>query len=992
MPRAIKAFFNLIFIFLISISAIIVYSENSEDLKTKITSLVQSEIKKSFDVNASIKSLDVKWVGFEPVIQMKNIYMSDEKDRILLEVPNSRIYINAFNSLQNQSVSIDKIVINNTKLDLRYGKNKILLNKKNLSVEPDSVIKTNIPEIILNNSDIRITEISSNQKLLFKAKSLFASYRNNIIKVHSNFIHQASPNPITLVYRGEFKDDKVESKVFISGNSMKIPYSILPNQMQNLKSNKISLRVWLNLLDTKITRASGNISTDRLSMNVGESVLTLENINSDILFVKNNKSETLSLMRMNYVINNEKISNNKIVLSKDDKKNIKIFIRKNGNKVVKEFLPVFGVKKSDFLAQLTSSNIKNIQVHLNNRRSLDYFSLSLVDSSIQLDDKYSLNNINARLYGTLSSGLINIDNLSISQEDRNLLNKVSGKISYISKGKSIYFSSSNFSNDQNYNLSFSGYKTSKLPSIKLAVSSKIAKLVPPLSINLINNVDYDGKVSIKVYYHRGVVFTESVIEDVYINESDTIYLSSPKINLYSSSNFISSNNFNLSVNDMSFKSRIMTRSSSTSHSFILSSTGFFNTDALGTYFDMRKLIQGKTKIKSVMTYDYSKNKISSYVTSDLSGVTLNFIEPFNKISDDKKNFSFRYQHYPHVSYPMSVNLEEHEFKFKNDKGFIYTNISSPIARGFLKIPQDLNSTNTTTGSFEFIDTRFIRSDGVRESTPKINIKSKHVKTSRAVLDNVHIILSPQDDYISIDKLSFNNLNLEMQSSGKWFTDKNEKTEILADIKSDDLGQALTGLGYPGALKGGDLDAKLKAEWQGSLVNFSFSNATGDLNFTIKNGQINELDKGTQAIGQVLGLFSISSIPKRLSLDFSDFFSKGLRFDNLQSNVSLGNGVADTKKMTILGSFGEMRLSGKSNLVNKTHDQTLLFIPDLSSTSLVTGAVLGGPIGAAASIFYDKLLKEFGLDTNKLAGIEYSIKGPWKNPKIRVTQSFKPILN
>ena len=116
MPRAIKAFFNLIFIFLISISAIIVYSENSEDLKTKITSLVQSEIKKSFDVNASIKSLDVKWVGFEPVIQMKNIYMSDEKDRILLEVPNSRIYINAFNSLQNQSVSIDKIVINNTKI------------------------------------------------------------------------------------------------------------------------------------------------------------------------------------------------------------------------------------------------------------------------------------------------------------------------------------------------------------------------------------------------------------------------------------------------------------------------------------------------------------------------------------------------------------------------------------------------------------------------------------------------------------------------------------------------------------------------------------------------------------------------------------------------------------------------------------------------------------------------------------------------------------
>ena len=32
-----------------------------------------------------------------------------------------------------------------------------------------------------------------------------------------------------------------------------------------------------------------------------------------------------------------------------------------------------------------------------------------------------------------------------------------------------------------------------------------------------------------------------------------------------------------------------------------------------------------------------------------------------------------------------------------------------------------------------------------------------------------------------------------------------------------------------------------------LDDFSFSNATGDLNFIIKNGQINELDKRTQAL-------------------------------------------------------------------------------------------------------------------------------------------------
>ena len=78
--------------------------------------------------------------------------------------------------------------------------------------------------------------------------------------------------------------------------------------------------------------------------------------------------------------------------------------------------------------------------------------------------------------------------------------------------------------------------------------------------------------------------------------------------------------------------------------------------------------------------------------------------------------------------------------------------------------------------------------------PKLDIKSKHVKTSKAVLDDVHLILSPTDSYIMIEKLSFNNLHLQMNSSGKWYRGDNEKTEIKADIRSDNLGRALTGLG------------------------------------------------------------------------------------------------------------------------------------------------------------------------------------------------------
>ena len=102
--------------------------------------------------------------------------------------------------------------------------------------------------------------------------------------------------------------------------------------------------------------------------------------------------------------------------------------------------------------------------------------------------------------------------------------------------------------------------------------------------------------------------------------------------------------------------------------------------------------------------------------------------------------------------------------------------------------------------------------------------------------------------------------------------------------------------------------------------------------------------------------------------------------------------AEVNNLVLKGTFGEMRINGSSSLKKRTHDQELIYIPDLSSMSLISGTLLGGPIGAVASIFYDKVLKEMGINTNQLAAVEYSIKGSWDNPEIKVIESFKPIEN
>ena len=146
-------------------------------------------------------------------------------------------------------------------------------------------------------------------------------------------LHFSSQSPITINYEGELLAGVLESQLFISGNSVKVPYHLLPEQMQQIKSNHMSLRVWLNLIDSNLVRASEHIYRHTKYRILGESIFKMKkNINSDLLYVKDTQSETLGFIKMNYEIDDTKINDNKIVIKKDKNKDIKIFLKKNNKK------------------------------------------------------------------------------------------------------------------------------------------------------------------------------------------------------------------------------------------------------------------------------------------------------------------------------------------------------------------------------------------------------------------------------------------------------------------------------------------------------------------------------------------------------------------------------------------------------------------------------------------------------------------------------------
>jgi uncharacterized protein (TIGR02099 family) len=205
----------------------------------------------------------------------------------------------------------------------------------------------------------------------------------------------------------------------------------------------------------------------------------------------------------------------------------------------------------------------------------------------------------------------------------------------------------------------------------------------------------------------------------------------------------------------------------------------------------------------------------------------------------------------------------------------------------------------------------------------------------------------------------------------------QRTRLGLAIDSDDFGALLGGFGYGGQLNGGEGHAALDANWPGNPAAFALASLDGTLKLDARNGQLTELEPGA---GRVLGLLSIAQLPRRLTLDFRDFFSKGFAFDKLTGNMRIAGGKAHSDDLVIDGPAAEIRIRGAADLRAQTFDQTIEVLPRAGNLLTAVGAIAGGPVGAAIGAAANAVLRK---PLGQLAAKTYRVTGPWKEPKVEV---------
>jgi uncharacterized protein (TIGR02099 family) len=218
----------------------------------------------------------------------------------------------------------------------------------------------------------------------------------------------------------------------------------------------------------------------------------------------------------------------------------------------------------------------------------------------------------------------------------------------------------------------------------------------------------------------------------------------------------------------------------------------------------------------------------------------------------------------------------------------------------------------------------------------------------------------------------------IDASGDWIgRGANARTRLQATVDSNDFGALLTGLGYGGQLGEGKGHAAFDARWPGSPGDFSAAALDGTLALDLADGRLVELEPGA---GRVLGLLGVAQLPRRLTLDFRDFFDKGFTFDKLKGVVRVADGKASTDDLAIAGPAAEIRIRGTADLRAQTFDQSIEVVPRTGNLLTAVGAIAAGPVGAAIGAAANAVLRK---PLGQLAAKSYRVTGPWKEPKVEV---------
>ena len=271
-----------------------------------------------------------------------------------------------------------------------------------------------------------------------------------------------------------------------------------------------------------------------------------------------------------------------------------------------------------------------------------------------------------------------------------------------------------------------------------------------------------------------------------------------------------------------------------------------------------------------------------------------------------------------------------------------------------------------------------------DSLPAVDIGIDHLLYKGRELGAVTMTGENADGYWNA-RLALDGDETQLKGTLKWRPDPaRSETRVDIDLDSRSIEKLLGRAGYGDAIRRGTAKLAGQLHWRGSPLAIDYPSLAGTLSVDAADGQFTKLEPG---VGRLLGVLSLQSLPRRITLDFRDIFSEGFAFDRIRGRFEVAQGIMQTTGFQIQGPSAKVLMNGSIDLGRETQNLHVRVQPAVGETLAVGAMIAANPVAGAVAWAAQKILRD---PLDQVFAFEYQITGQWQDPKVdKVGQTTPP---
>lgn len=247
-------------------------------------------------------------------------------------------------------------------------------------------------------------------------------------------------------------------------------------------------------------------------------------------------------------------------------------------------------------------------------------------------------------------------------------------------------------------------------------------------------------------------------------------------------------------------------------------------------------------------------------------------------------------------------------------------------------------------------------------------------------------LRPQPHQLNVNDIEGRLGSLVLSGDMTWsVVDSRETTRFKGQLAGGALKdlEALTGSSIP--MNNAETAVELDIDWPGSPDDLSLGELSGTVSARLDDGVILEQNNSAQLF-RIFNLLNTDTLWRRLRLDFSDLYERGVAFDAISGKAQIINGLLSLDpELQLVGPSGAFKINGTTDMAEESLNMRLVMVLPVTQNLPLAAILMGAsaPIGGALFVL-DKIL---GDPLSKLTSATYSVTGSWSEPEVELRGVF-----